>query len=284
LNQTYKGATQRQLNSSNWLVSIKKTLSLCAKLVELNKKIRVGAVSYLNTKPLLYGVKRSKALLEQIELIEEYPAKIAERLIKGTIDVGLVPVAIIPKLREWHIISDFCIGADAEVASVCIFSEVPIENAEKVLLDYQSSTSVNLAKILLKHYWKKNVILEDAREDFREHIMGTTAGVVIGDRALEQRKISSYIYDLSACWKDMTGFPFVFAAWIANRYLPEAFVQTFNRANGIGLMNLEEVIRENPYDTYNLHTYYTKNINYELTEDKRKGLELFLEYLNEMNK
>ncbi|MFL9484984.1 menaquinone biosynthetic enzyme MqnA/MqnD family protein [Chitinophagaceae bacterium LWZ2-11] len=248
----------------------------------MDKKIRVGAVSYLNTKPLLYGIKRSESLLAQIELIEEYPSKIAGMLVDGTIDAGLVPVAIIPKLKEWNIISDYCIGAEADVASVCIFSEVPMEKVEKVLLDYQSRTSVNLAKVLLKHYWKKDVILEDAREDFREHIKGTTAGVVIGDRALEQRHISPYIYDLASCWIDMTGLPFVFAAWIANKELPEDFKKDFNAANAIGFQHLEEVLKENPFEAYDLHTYYTKNIDYTLTEAKRKGLEKFIGYLREM--
>lgn len=249
-----------------------------AKLVELNK-IRVGAVSYLNTKPLLYGIKRSEKLLEQIELMEEYPSRIAGMLVDGKIDVGLVPVAIIPKLPEWHIISDYCIGATGDVASVCIFSEVPIEQVDKILLDYQSRSSVNLAKVLLKHYWKKEVVLEDAKEDFRNHIKGTTAGVVIGDRALEQRHISPYVYDLAGSWIDMTGLPFVFAAWIANKHLPIAFKHAFNDANEMGLHQLEAVIAENPYPHYSLQTYYTKNIDYSLTEEKRKGLNLFLDYL-----
>lgn len=249
-----------------------------ANLDEL-EKIKVGAVSYLNTKPLLYGIKRSEKLMQQIELSEEYPSKIADMLVEGTIDVGLVPVAVIPKLKEWNILPGYCIGAEGNVASVCLFSEVSIENVEKILLDYQSRTSVNLCKVLLQHYWKKEVVLEDAGKDFREDIKGTTAGVIIGDRALEQRKTSPYIYDLAGCWKAMTGLPFVFAAWIANKKLPDEFVALFNEANAVGLNNLEAVIAENPYDTYSLKTYYTENISYNLTDEKREGLERFLQLL-----
>jgi chorismate dehydratase len=254
---------------------------LHAKLDEL-KKIKVGAVSYLNTKPLLYGIKRSAGLMGQAEIVEEYPSKIAGMLVDGSIDVGLVPVAIIPKLGEWHIISDYCIGAEGDVASVCLFSEAPIEKIETVLLDYQSRTSVNLCKILLRHYWKKEVVLEVAKEDFRSHINGTTAGVVIGDRALEQRKISPYIYDLAGTWKAMTGLPFVFAAWIANKKLPENFIHLFNQANAVGLQNIDAVIAENEFAAYSLETYYTQNISYLLTDDKRKGLDRFLELLGEL--
>jgi len=248
-----------------------------ANLVEL-KKIKVGAVSYKNTKPLLYGVKRS-SLLNNIELIEEYPARIAQMLLDDEIDVGLVPVAIIPRLKEAHIITDYCIGAVQNVDSVCLFSEVPMQQIEKVLLDYQSRTSVNLCRILLQHFWKHDVVLEDAKEDFRSHIKGTTAGVVIGDRAFEQRRISPYIYDLATAWIEFTGLPFVFAAWIANKKLPDSFIADFNEANALGLQHIDEVVAENPYDIFDLKQYYTQNISYELTPEKREGLEKFLSYL-----
>ena len=113
--------------------------------------MRVGAVSYLNTKPLLYGLQHH-AISESIELIEDYPANLARALEENTIDIGLVPVAVIPKLPEAHIISNYCIGATGPVASVSIFSQVPMESITSVYLDYQSKTSVNLARILLKNY------------------------------------------------------------------------------------------------------------------------------------
>lgn len=250
-----------------------------AKVKDL-EKIKVGAVSYLNTKPLLYGVVRSEKLLEQMELVEDYPARIAGMLVEGTIDIGLVPVAVIPKLKEWHIVTDWCIGAEGEVASVCLFSEVPLEQVETVILDYQSRTSVNLCKVLLKHHWKISPAIEDATgEDYRDRIKGTTAAVVIGDRALEQRAVSTYIYDLAAEWKKMTGLPFVFAAWIANKKLPGAFVKAFNEANGVGLQHINEVVLENPYTYYDLFKYYTANIDYSLTGAKRDGLQMFLQML-----
>ena len=248
------------------------------KIVE---KIKVGAVSYLNTKPLLYGIKRS-GVLDKIDLIEQYPSSIAAMLLENKIDVGLVPVAIIPKLKEVFIVTDICIGANDAVASVCLFSEVPIEQVERVLLDYQSRTSINLFKVLIKEYWKKEVIIEDAKPGYQKDIKGTTAGVVIGDRAFEQRTISPYIYDLAAAWKDYTGLPFVFAAWVANKQLPADFIVEFNQANQYGLLHLDEVITENPYPLYDLKKYYTKDISYHLTDDKRKGLALFLEKLKEV--
>ena len=240
------------------------------------KKIRVAAVSYLNTKPLLYGIKRHP-IINEIELIEDYPSKIAQMLIDGQVDVGLIPVAATLKLKNWRVVTDYCIGCDGPVASVCIFSEVPIEEVERIYLDYQSRTSVNLAKLLLREYWKKEVVLVDATgEDFRNRIAGKTAGVVIGDRALEQRLKSKYIYDLGETWKLHTGLPFVFAAWITNKDLPVKFEKEFNEANSYGLQHIDEVISENPYNVFDLKRYYNECIQYTLDNDKKEGLDLFL--------
>lgn len=249
------------------------------KLIDL-KKIKVGAVSYLNTKPLLFGI-RNHEVFEQIELIEDYPSNIAQFLLDDKIDLGLIPVAAIPQLPEHYIITDYCIGANGVVASVCLFSEVPVDEVERVYLDYQSKTSVNLARILLKNYWKKEVVLIDTTgEDFRSRITGNSAGVIIGDRALEQRTKSKYSYDLAEAWKSYTGLPFVFAAWVANKKLPIEFVDDFNNANAFGLQHLNQVIAETNYSFFDLKSYYSKFISYDLDEEKRKGLDLFLSLLN----
>jgi chorismate dehydratase len=217
--------------------------------------------------------------MDEIELIEEYPSKVADMLLNDEIDIGLVPVAVIPRMKEHYIISDYCIGAEGEVASVALFSDVPIDQVEKVLLDYQSRTSVNLAKILMRDFWKVSPLLEDAREDYISDIKGSTAGVVIGDRALQQRLRSAYTYDLASAWTKMTDLPFVFAAWVANKNIDREFMNKFNQANAYGLGMLAEVVKENPYEHYDLTTYYTKNISYELTASKKEGLHLFLKLL-----
>ncbi len=145
-----------------------------------------------------------------------------------------------------------------------------------------SLASVNLAKILLKEYWKKEVILQDASEDFRSNIKGSVAGIVIGDRALEQRNISAFQYDLATAWIAFTGLPFVFAAWVSNKDLGEDFKDAFNRANAYGIKHIEEVVAGQDYPVYDLRKYYTENISYALTDEKRKGIELFLEKLSRL--
>jgi chorismate dehydratase len=187
-------------------------------------------------------------------------------------------------LKEHHILTDYCIGADGEVASVCIFSDVPIDQIKKVYLDYQSRTSVRLAQILLKEYWQVDVeFIPTSGEDYRTAIKGTTAGVVIGDRALEQRRSSKYIYDLGTAWKAHTGLPFVFAAWISNKIMPVDFIQSFNEANKQGLAEIKTLLREFDYPYFDLEEYFTNYIDYQLNELKIKGLNLFLERINYYN-
>ncbi len=217
--------------------------------------------------------------MDQISLVEDYPSQIAEHLLNERIDIGLVPVAIIPQMQEHYIISDYCIGTEGEVASVSLFSDVPVSEIQKVLLDYQSRTSVGLARVLLRDFWKVQPALLDADQDYISRIAGSTAGVVIGDRAFEQRKKSRYNYDLGSAWRKMTNLPFVFAAWIANKPIDEAFLKVFNSANAYGLESIDEVVKENPYPHYDLKKYYTENISYELTADKKAGLDLFLKLL-----
>lgn len=241
----------------------------------MQKKVRVGAVSYLNTKPLIYGFKNG-LMKDEVDLFIDYPSKIAAMLLNNEMDIGLVPVAIIPEMKEHYIISDFCIGSVREVASVCLFSEVPINKIETILLDYQSRTSVALLKILIKEYWKINVKFEETSENYQSKISGTVAGLVIGDRALQQRKISPYIYDLGLEWKKFTGLPFVFAAWISNKKPEENFIKNFNEANTFGLNQIDKVIKENHYKAFDLRHYYTDCISFDLDENKKKGLELFL--------
>ncbi len=237
-------------------------------------------VSYLNTRPLLLGMEQNP-FKERIELMKAYPAQIAQALLDDTIDIGLVPVAVMPLLKHPQLISNYVIGTDGEVASVALFSQVPMDQIEKVYLDYQSRTSVALAKILFKQYWKKEVEFLNATEGYINQINGTTAGIIIGDRALVSLDQFEHIYDLGSAWKSYSGLPFVFAAWVANKPIPLDFMEAFDAANGYGLSHLEDVIALIPANeqVYDLHKYFTENISYELTEEKRAGLAKFLEAL-----
>jgi chorismate dehydratase len=248
----------------------------------LDKKIRVGVVNYLNTKPLLYGLERAP-INAQIELIPAYPARLAEMLRKDEIDIGLIPVAAIGDLPSYHIVGNYCIGAEAEIASVCLFSEVPMDEIKKVYLDYQSRSSVALLKWLMKEYWGIDPeILQATDDSYRSEIKGTTAGLVIGDRALQQRRISTFIYDLGSEWRAITGLPFVFAAWVSTRKLPDEFVQEFDKANALGIDHIDEIVASIPFEIYDLKKYYTVHLSYHLDERKRQGMRHFLRAIGQI--
>jgi chorismate dehydratase len=222
------------------------------------------------------------AIAKEIELIEDTPAVLAELLINDQIDLGLIPVAAIPELREYYIVGDFCIATETEAATVCLFSEVPLNDIRKVYLDYQSRTSVALLKWLMSEYWGIHPELVLAKnDDYRKEITGSTAGLVIGDRAFEQRKISTFIYDLASEWRSITGLPFVFAAWISNKPLSPLFIERFNKANAIGLEHIPEIANSQEFDLFDLNKYYSFHLSYRLDERKRKGMNLFLEVIQE---
>jgi chorismate dehydratase len=245
----------------------------------LKEKIKIGAVSYLNTKPLLYGLERS-SIKEDIILSTAYPAQLAASLKEQTIDLALLPVAAISSIPHAQIIGNYGIAADGDVASVALFSHVPLAAITHIYLDYQSRSSVRLTQELVSAYWKIAPEFIAADTQYIASIQGTKAGVIIGDRALQQLPNFPYVYDLSAAWKAFTGLPFVFAAWVSNRSLPGSFVEAFDEANAMGLQHLEEIVAAHPFPEYDLLHYYQKNIHYELDENKRKGLDLFLKMIS----
>jgi chorismate dehydratase len=239
-------------------------------------KIRVGIVNYLNTKPLIYGLER-KPISEVINLVGAYPSRLAEMLKNDEIDIGLIPVAAILELPAYHIIGNYCIGAEGEIASVGLFSEVPMKEIKKIYLDYQSRSSVELLKWLITESWGIHPeIVQAEDEDYRSEIKGTTAGLVIGDRALEQRKISTFIYDLGSEWRSITGLPFVFAAWVSIKPLSTSFIKLFDEANSLGLWHIDDIVATASADLYDLKKYYTLHLSYQFDERKRAGMEKFL--------
>jgi chorismate dehydratase len=245
----------------------------------LERKIRIGAVSYLNTKPLLYGLQNGP-IKDQIDLTLDYPSNLVKALKNNQIDVGLLPVAALADIDDYQIVSDHCIATEGEVASVCIFSEVPLEEIETVFLDYQSRTSVMLCKILFEKHWKKSVQFIDANDDsYIEKIKGNVAGLVIGDRALRIRHRFNFIYDLGSGWKEMTGLPFVFAVWVGKTQIKEEFITLFEEANQMGLSQINLIIDQNNLSYYPMDLYFRTNISYLLTKDMRVSMKRYLSFL-----
>ena len=240
---------------------------------------KIGVVSYLNARPFLYGLRNSP-LSGHHQILVESPSRIAELLLKQEIDLGLVPVYIIHKMIEHHLVTEYCIGSDDKVCSVCLYSDTPLDECHTVLLDSESRTSAVLAKILMKHHFKMEADYKQSFSGYENALVDGTAGLVIGDRALMLSDRYRYVYDLGAEWKKMTGLPFVFAAWISNKKLDSDFIKQFNEACTDGI-NQRAKIADTLVDHYqgiDVGQYFSDCISYNFDNAKRKGLKLFLEY------
>ncbi|RLD77334.1 MAG: ABC transporter substrate-binding protein [Bacteroidetes bacterium] len=249
------------------------------------KKLKISAVSYLNTLPFLYGIKNS-GLTEKIIFEQDIPSICASKLLNNEVDIALVPIAVIPLLKESYIISNYCIGASGKVKTVLLLSDVPLNEIKSIYLDYQSKTSVNLIRILAKKYWKINPDWKKTTKGYEKKIKGNNAGLIIGDRTFHLEKNYKYVFDLAEEWEKFTELPFVFAAWVSNKPIDKKFVKEFNKALLYGLENIEQVVSEFyaafPDCKIDMHKYFTQYISYELDNAKKQAMKLFFEELNEI--
>ena len=249
------------------------------------KKVRISAVSFLNTKPFIYGIDhhpvKDKCIIDL-----DIPSVCAQKLLDNKVDIGLVPVAVIPYLQDPYIITDYCIGAVGAVSSVVLYSDVPLNEIRSVYLDHHSRTSVALTRVLAAEYWKIQPEWIPATPGYEEHIRDNTAGVIIGDRTFGIGNRFRYSWDLSHEWMKFTGLPFVFACWVANKPLPGNFTDELNEALGWGVerrLVVAGMLQQN-YPGVDVRDYLGEKISYNLDAAKRKGLQLFLGYLGTMDK
>ncbi len=234
-------------------------------------KIKVSAVSYTNSKPFVYGIMHS-GILNQIDLSLDIPSVCANKLIENQVDIGLVPVAALLHIKDYQIISNYCIGAKGKVDSVFIFSNKPIHEIKTLQLDAQSRTSNNLSKVLLKFHWKIYPELVQTEN--------ADAFVQIGDRTFSSRNHYPYQYDLAAEWFNFTGLPFVFAVWASNKPIPEDFKLAFNAALKYGLDHRKDVIKGlDKIANLNLEDYLMSKIDFILDQDKQTALAKFQELI-----
>lgn len=242
---------------------------------------KLSIVNYYNTTPFVYALKH-KPLIGNHIFEYDIPSVCAQKLKNKQVDIGLVPVAILPLLTNYRIVSDYCIGADGVVDSVKLFAKKPLEELTHVLLDYQSRTSVTLVQVLNKYFWKKNIEFVNATEGFENQINGTTGGVIIGDRTFGLTESDfPYQYDLAEEWKKYTGLPFVFACWVSNTEIDSNFISEFNDSLAFGVNHIKEAVAEFPNNTKGFDAYdYLKNkISYQLDSSKKQALEKFLELI-----
>jgi chorismate dehydratase len=250
------------------------------------EKIKISAVRYANTYPFIYGLTASgfdkKAVIET-----DHPSDCSDKLISGKADIGLIPVATLLELKEYYIISDYCIGADGNVRTVQLMSNSDLNNINTVYLDYRSRTSVNLVKVLARFKWGIDFNWAGTSDRFDFKGIGKNEAVVlIGDQCFEFENSFRFKYDLSGEWKEYSNLPFVFACWTANKSLPESFISEFNSALRTGVENIDKVVEHFKNNglliASDLKKYLTENIDFLLTAEKKKAMSLFLSLLKQI--
>lgn len=255
----------------------------------INKLTDIAVVSYSNTWPFLYGIEHYDDAKKIFNPIIDFPAQCAQRVISGGINLGLIPVGALLSLNSCKIITDFCIGANSQVATVKLFSNVPISDAKTIVLDYQSITSVFLAKILVTYFWRLKVDFELLMP---QHDVGSipleSAVLIIGDRCFQLDKQYQYSIDLAQEWNKFTGLPFTFAVWVAKSSVPDSTIGILQSALKWGIANIDKAVehynRAAIFDSIDIKRYLTANIKYELNGARRKAIDIFLNYASMLPK
>ena len=173
--------------------------------------IRIGAVSYLNTKPLIFQLE---SLAPDAEIILDYPSRLAELLQQGELDVALIPIIEYFRAGTYSLVPGISIASSGPVLSVTLFSRKPWPEIHSVALDEGSRTSAALAQILLRLRHRVQPAFRPLPLDQAAENIDADAVLLIGDRAMQSCLPGfAHAYDLGQEWHDWTGLPFVYAAW-----------------------------------------------------------------------
>lgn len=246
--------------------------------VNAPRKIRLGAVNYLNTKPLIY---RLPELAPQVDLILDLPSRLADGLAAGALDVALIPSIECFQDPTYSIVSTACIACRGPVLSVKLFSRVPPPRIRTLALDEGSRTSSALVQILLRERFGLQPQL--APLPIGDALADTTADAVllIGDRAIHSPvERFAEVWDLGDQWTQETGLPFVFAMWTARAGVDLQSVETaLDESRNLGVAHLDEIARREAaplgLTVPECLTYLRDNLHFFLGPRERRGLELF---------
>lgn len=239
-------------------------------------RLKISVVSYLNALPFRYAL-RNYAGKDDWDVQNDIPSVCADKLIDGTVDLGLIPVAEINRVPNGKVIGKHCIASDGEVKSVLLLSDVPLNEIKTIMLDYQSRTSVRLCKLLANMHWKINPEWINTSPGYENKIKATVAGVVIGDRAIELKDNFKFAYDLSAEWKKHTGLPFVFACWVANKTIDKKDEESLQMILTKGIKNRTLILDEEKVLDPLKRDYILNTIQYEMSEMHEKAIKSFIE-------
>jgi chorismate dehydratase len=257
------------------------------------RRLRISAISYLNTAPLMWDFEHGMAG-SQFDISYTLPSACARALADGTADIGIIPAAAYAEIPGLQVLPDVAIASRRAVRSILLVSKLPLEKVQTVALDTSSMTSVALTKILFEKWLGGGRTFTAMAPDADTMLAEHDAGLLIGDPALKIDRKRYQTLDLAEEWIRHTGKPFVFAFWAVRRDalreaapsldLPAVFQNS--RDHGLKPSSVNQIAREwaPRLDTSeaDVRSYLTQNIHYRLDAGCLEGLQLFYQYAAEI--
>ncbi len=249
--------------------------------------IRVGAVNYLNTKPL---IERLTDFAPNIELSLDLPSRLADQLARGELDVGLVPVIEFFRGDGYSFVPNIAIGSRGPVLSVTLFSKVPWQEIRTVALDEGSRTSAALTQILLRKRYGLQPAVKPLPIDSSADDLHTDAVLLIGDRAMRACLPGyRFAYDLGEEWTAWTGLPMVFAVWAVRNGVELGEAEAaFHKAKEYGLANVGAIAHREAaalgLDSGFCRRYLSNILRFDLGSQELAGMKKYRELVEELDR
>jgi len=244
-------------------------------------RIKIGAVAYLNTLPLVHGLERGPGA-ERIELSYEVPSRLAELMAAGRLDVALLPVIELARIPGLELVPGLGIVTRGPSRSVLLLSRCPLEDVRSLALDPESRTSNALAQVLLQEVWRRRPQVRVGSLDPAADLEVCDAVVRIGDKALfDPLPQGAEVHDLGEVWTGHTGLPFVFAAWIARPgVVDRELYRLLHASRRAGSQAVRQIADDYAYKGRRhpelALDYLTRHIRFRLGADEIRAIERFL--------
>ena len=242
--------------------------------------VRIGAVTYLNSRPLVCALAE---LAPRAEIVVDLPSRLADALAARRLDVALIPSIEYARHSEYAIVSDACVACDGPVRSVMLYSRVPIERVKSLALDEGSRTSAALARILLKERFGLEPEIHTLPIGAGPDAWTADAAVLIGDRGMKPAEGRfETVWDLGDVWAQWTGVPFVFSMWVGRHEAASRSLSTLlARARDLGVGRIDQLARqaagELGLDEQDCLDYLRRRLHYRLGPRQWQGLARFFE-------
>jgi chorismate dehydratase len=244
------------------------------------KRVRLGAVGYLNARPLVHRLDRRT---DVFDLRFDVPSRCATLLHEGGIDLGMIPsIEYLRGPAAYRMVPDLGIVSDGDVASVALFSRVPVSQIRRIGLDTSSRTSAVLTRVLCREAWHIDPAFEPVPPGVASAVEGVDAALLIGDPALflDHEAAGFTRIDLGAEWTRLTGLPFVWAFWAGRRdAIDAAGVAALQEARDAGVADADAIADAycGPDRASVCRRYLRDNIKYRLGDRETEGLRRYYE-------